>query len=203
MTQEEIKKRLPVWAKILIALVIVGIVGGTTLAISAVVFMQKVHHDSTDPQMIAKAAGAIATFAEPLPKGYKYLLGYQNAMPKFALLTINHEGGQSLMLLKYSARDDVNADTLVDRTYETGFSTPQAFAKFESVINKGTLEVGGDKMPYLLGNMTDQEGHKLQGLFACVVKKKDHDVVCLYGIQPGGAYDMEVTEGLLMTIKSL
>ena len=107
------------------------------------------------------------------------------------------------MLLKYPEKEE-DAAKLVQRSYESGFSTPQATAKFESVKNRGNFDIGGVSMPYILGNMTDQEGHKLQGLVGCVVKKETHEALLLYGVQFAGKdYDMAVTEGFLKTIKSL
>lgn len=202
-TEESTKKKLPTWAKVLIALVIVGIVGLTTVAISAVFFVQKVYREALDPAMITKAAAQIATFSEPLPKGYKYLLGFSNQALHIDLLALDNSGGQFLMVLKYPEKEE-DATKLVDRSYESGFSTPQATAKFESVISRGEFVVGERKMPYVLGNMTDQEGRKLQGLVGCVVKKETHEAIVLYGVQfPGKDYEMAITEGFLKTIKSL
>ncbi|MBX9770438.1 MAG: hypothetical protein K2X29_03660 [Candidatus Obscuribacterales bacterium] len=203
-TKESTKKKLPTWAKVLIALVIVGIVGLTTVAIGTVFLVQKVYRDALDPAMITKAAAEIATFSEPLPKDYKYLLGFSNQALHIDLLAIdNTTGGQFLMVLKYPEKEE-DATKLVDRSYESGFSTPQATAKFESVISRGEFVVGDRKMPYVLGNMTDQEGRKLQGLVGCVVKKETHEAIVLYGVQfPGKDYDMAITEGFLKTIKSL
>ncbi len=202
-TEENTKKKMPTWAKALIVLVIVGIVGLTTMAIGAVFFVQKIYRDALDPAMITKAAGEIAVFSEPLPKGYKYLMGFSNKELGIDLLAIDNSGGQFLMVLKYPEKEE-DATKLVDRSYESGFSTPQATAKFESVKSRGEFTVGGQKMPYVLGNMTDQEGRKLQGLVGCVVKKDTHEAIVLYGVQmPGKDYDMDITEGFLQTIKTL
>lgn len=203
MTEETIKRKLPGWAKVLIALVIIGIVGLTTIAVGGVYFAQKIYRDSMDPAMIQKAAHEIAKFSEPLPQGYKYLMGFSNKSLGINLLAIDNKGDQFLMLLKYPEKEE-DAAKLVDRSYETGFSTPQATAKFESVKGRGTLDVGGASMPYILGNMSDQDGRKLQGLVGCVVKKDTHEALLLYGVQFSGKdYDMAVTEGFLKTIKSL
>lgn len=204
MTEETSKKKMPVWAKILIALVVFGIVSITSIAIGGAFFVQKVYHDALDPQMIKKAADEIAVFSEPLPKDFKYLFGFSNKLLGFDLLVLdNSVAKQYLMFLKYTEQE-TDSQKLVDRLFESGFATPQTNVKFEAVKGKGNFEVAGQTMPYIVGEGMDAEGHKLQGLAACVVKKETHKATVLYGVQFSEKdYDLAVTEGLLKTIKSL
>ncbi len=204
MTQET-EKRLPPWARILVAMVVITIVGGTTIAICGVAFTQKIFNESMNPQMISRAVSDIAEFSEPLPKGFKYLFGYSNKFMKpFAIVAVdNSVDKQYLTLMKYR-QDTGNTQKLLDSSYEIGFSTPGTYVRFVSIESKGTLQVGGKSVPYIIGKTIDSQDHKSHAIVATLIDPDQKKAFVLYGLQlSDDAYNLAATESLLKTIKSL
>lgn len=204
MTQET-EKSLPTWARILVAMVVITIVGGTTMAIGGVVFTQKVFNESTNPQMISRAVNDIADFSEPLPNGFKYLFGYSNKFIKpFAIIAVdNSVGKQYLTLMKYR-QDNGSTQKLLDSSYEIGFSTPTGYIRFSSIESRGTLQIGGKAVPYIIGKTIDSQDHKSQAMVATLIDQDQKKAFVLYGLQlSDDAYNLTATESLLKTIKSL
>jgi hypothetical protein len=203
MTNGEKKGGLPTWAKVVIGLVVVVILGVGGLIVGGIVFFQSVVKQSQDPVAMARVARAIAQFPDPLPAGYKLTMGIDLAGVK--TVTVEHEADkQLLIMMSFPKKDKRDAQSIVNELYEHGVQTPQASAKFQEVKSKGTEQVAGQDMPYISGVMTDSTGTKFEGLVACIVSKDKDETIFIYGIQqPGAPYNLEATMTFLKAIKSI
>lgn len=205
MTNGEKQRGMPTWAKVLIGLVVVAIVGGVTMVIGSVIFIQNMYKQALDPAAIARVAGSIGTFPDPLPDGYKFAMGLDVAGIK--TLTVEHKPDkQTVIMMSFPRKEDdpKDAQALVNELYEKGVSTQQTSAKFETVKSRGTEAVDGAQMPYIVGEMTDKTGSKFDGLVACIVSPTRHQTILIYGIQPpGSTYNFDATLKLLKSIKGI
>jgi hypothetical protein len=203
MTSEEGKGGLPTWAKVLIGLVIVVILGVGGLVVGGIVFFQNASKQWTDPVAIAKVSQSIADFPEPLPEGYKYLMGMDLAGIK--TVTVEHaDDKQTIIIMSFPKKDKTDAQTMVNELFEKGVKTQQTQAKFEDVKSKGTETVAGLSMPYIIGTMTDNTGNKAEGMVGCIVSETKSETIFIYGMQPQGApYNLQATLQLLKSIKGI
>jgi len=202
MTSEAKKGGFPTWAKILIGVVVVGIIGSIALAVGMVFFFQNMVKQSQDPVAIAKTAKSIATFADPLPSGYKFSMALDIAGIK--TVTVEHQSdSQMLTFMSFPKKDETSdPQALVDKLYETGIQTHQTSAKFNEVKKKGSMDVAGETMPYIVGEMQSDSGKKFQGMVGCIIPKGKSETFFVYGMQPQGKdYNLDGTEEFLKTIK--
>lgn len=205
MTSEEKKGGLPTWAKVLIGLVVVGIIGIVGLIAGVIVLSQNAV--KKDPAAVEKMAASIATFDKPLPPGWTYVVGIDAVIVK--TVTVMHDADkeadqQMVYVASFPKKEKIDADTLASKMLEMGISTPDASAKFEKVNAKGNETVAGQSMPYVTGILTDKSGKKFSGMAGCLVSPTKNETIFIYGIQAKGEnYNMDVTRQLLAAIKSL
>lgn len=195
------KKKLPTWAKLVIGLVLAAMISSSLFIFGMALFFQKVVKDAQDPNSLVTCAKDIANIEMPLPKGYKFSMGF--GLLGINTVTIDHQpDGQMIILISYPSRGDEDAQVLVDKLYDSGLNTPQATARFQEVKEKSETTVGGEKMPYIVGVMEDKSGTKFEGLVGCITSKKGQKSILIYGMQPPGApYNKDVTMDFLKTIK--
>ncbi len=203
MTSGEKRDGMPTWAKVLIALVVVVVVGGISLVVGGVFWMQRTMKEAQDPAAIARVAQSIAVFQDPLPAGFKFTFGLDIAGIK--TLTVEHQDDmQRLILMSFPKKEKTDPQELVNALFEKGINTPQANAKFEAVESKGVETVAGARMPYMIGSMTDKAGSKFEGFVACLVSQSREETVFIYGIQPpGAAYNLAGTRLFLQSMKKI
>jgi hypothetical protein len=77
---------MPTWAKVLIALVVLGLVGVIALVFVAGSLVANVGKQAVDPANAAKAAHEIVQIQEPLPSGWQWKMGMNMGFMKMAAL---------------------------------------------------------------------------------------------------------------------
>src|SRR5687768_3339550 len=127
MTTEAKKGGMPLWAKILIGLVVLGILGGIAAFAGLFFFVSNTIKQAQDPAAISRTAAKIATFQEPLPAGYKFVAGL-DLMGIDTVVVENDSDKQTLTLISYPKKE-TDPSAFVKRVAESGVSTGEHSAK--------------------------------------------------------------------------
>jgi hypothetical protein len=194
--------KLPTWAKFLIGFVIVAVVSAIIFIAVMIFVFQQAFKQAQDPKQIANVAQQVMVMQQPLPDGYKYLMGF--GLGGINTISIQHAPDQQMLIfISYPCKGTEDANDLVAKLYQSGVNTPQSQAEFQEVKTKGVEDVGGQKMPYIVGVMSDKSNTKFEGMVGCIVSKDKKKSLLIYGIEPPGVpYKLDVTDNLLKTIKS-
>jgi hypothetical protein len=194
------KGGLPKWAKILIGVVIVGIIGIAASFLGILFFMKNLAENAKDPVYITRTAQKMADFGD-LPPGYEFTGGLD--MMGIQMVMISHEKtNQTLSIASYPKKDK-DPHVTIEKLISSGVTTPNQTAKIQDIQQRGEIPVAGTTMPYAIGKVTDVRGRAFEGMFGCVVSPTKDRTLLIYGIQPlGTKYDMATTEAVLKTIKS-
>lgn len=192
---------LPTWAKVLIGIVVIGMLGVAGVVGAGIYFVSKMSNEATDPQAIARTAAQVATFQEPLPAGYKFVMGI--GLAGYNLVTAEHEPEeQTIILISYPVKQKESAQEILDRMFDSGLSAGSVNAQFSGEKTKGEMGVAGQSMPYVLSTVTDGSGKDFKGLLGCIQVPDKNKTVLVYGMQPeGDTYKLEITEGFLKAVK--
>lgn len=197
MASQESGVGLPLWAKILIGLVVVGIVGFIAVCVGLWVTFKNTL--SLNPEEIQRNASQIAVFEQPLPTGYKYSMGIN--LMGINTVVVEHQPDQQMIFLICYPKAESDPETMVAKISESGVNTGSTSAKIEKIKEKGKEAVAGETMPYVMGTMSDKNGSH-EGLFGCIVPKAKQKTILIYAAEPSGKpYDLAVTEGFLKSIK--
>jgi hypothetical protein len=190
---------LPLWAKIVIAAVILFFVGGATLVIGGAMFFGNMAKHMADPAYAAQVISKIADVQNPLPAGVKY----QGAMEiaEIPMVLIQVGDNTVLTLMKYPSKQGMTAEQFAQEMAEKGTPSPGQASSRITVTSKGKQNVGGEEMAYVLGN-TSARGKDVPALIGGVVPKGKDKTVLIMGQTNGAAYDMAGTEKFLGAIKS-
>jgi hypothetical protein len=198
MTSQVNKAGLPTWAKVLIVLVIVGIVGSITLGIG-MFFMFK-HMFVQEPKELKQLAAQTVTLQDPLPAGYNLNMGLDMFGPK--VLTFSHDGDQQMIVLISFPKAESNPKAMIKDITEHGVDTGSGRTVAEEIKQQGQAVVGGEEMSYVVGTMTDKSGRH-QGMLGVLVPKNKEKTILIYAVQPNKEpYSFEVTQNFLKAVKS-
>jgi hypothetical protein len=202
---DEIKRRLPLWSKVLITAVVIGLSAAFALGVSAIVTVQKLGKEWKDPVAIARVAHRIADLPEPLPAGYNYIIGIHNDFAALDIVSIEHSPDKQLLTFQY--QEDLhqpNGKELLDRAYSTGLMMSPTRAQFTDVLKNGKTTIGSSEMQYLLGHTTDIIGSKGEGLVGLIVAPvaKGKKNILIYAFPTSDVpYNQQITMDLLNSIK--
>lgn len=194
------RQGLPTWAKVLIGLVVAGAIGVVIIVAIAAFFLVNSFKQAQDPVAIAKVADQIGTFQNPLPDGYKYMMGLNLA--GIETLTVEHKPDEQIIFVIAYPKADQDANSVVERISQTGVNTGQTSAKFEKVTGRGTEQVAGEQMPYIVGTLVDKSGSH-EGMFGCIIPRGKNKTVLIYAAEPAGtSFNLPVTKNFLNSIHS-
>ncbi len=202
---DEAKIRLPLWSKLLMLAVIVGLLATFSGAIATTLFLKKVGSDAFDPAHMRTALQEVMQFSEQLPDGYKQQMGLSSF--GYVFCGVSHaDSKQQLALLCGSIAVDKSksaADIAKDAFDHFGVNTASISARFYEEINHGEEDVIGEKMAYLTGRAKDAEGRDYEGLVGCIIPKTAKKVILVYAVQPKGkSFDMSVLLNFLRNAKA-
>jgi hypothetical protein len=194
-------RRLPAWSKILI-----GLTAFTMVFSGYFIFrFADIAHDfsinSTNPVKVAAVAKKIAKFPQPLPQGYEFETAYSLGQD---ILNIRHKpDGQTITFLSgpYTQEDSKKA---LDRVSQQAIGGRALFAPMEKEKSRGELLVGGEQMPYIVGEFGSKEttGQIVEGLIGCVSLKKQGKTIIINALPGvGSSYNLKVTTDLLQSIE--
>jgi hypothetical protein len=194
-------RRLPAWSKILIGLVVFALVFWSYFIFR----FPDVAHDfainSTNPAKIAIVAKKIAKFPQPLPEGYEFETGYSLGQD---ILNVHYKpDGQTITFLSnpYTQED---SKKVLDRVSQQAIGGRALFMPLEKEKSRGELLVGGEKMPYIVGEFGSREttGQIVEGLIGCVSLKKQGKTIIINALPGvGSSYNLKVTTDLLQSIE--
>jgi hypothetical protein len=177
-------KPLPTWSRALITFVALGMIGAlaTVIGITAVVKHQ--YDISTDQKAIVKLARTMILLSDPLPPGYKYVLGIDLAL--FQTISIDYDNGkddnqQRLVFLSCPTVENRDAKEMLTQSFEQGIVPGE---KFTDVLSEGGWVIHDTQIPYRIGRLSGGQG---TGLVACVVDQERKRALILYSVQPKGA----------------
>jgi hypothetical protein len=194
----EKKGGMPVWAKVLIAVFVVGtvlVVGGL---VCLFVFVSNIQKQAKDPAYIAKVRESIADMT--LPANFSDTAGFDLVGSKIVCVTHKPDNLELTLTKLPAASENKTAAQITDQFASRGMPMAGGSAPIE-VSSKGTETVGGEQMPYVLGTSTNKTGTKCQTMLGAVITK-DKNLVVFYALTPGDKYDMDATKEFLGSIKS-
>lgn len=201
------KKRLPIWSKILVFLVILVVGSFLTSMTRSILYIRNMVIMSTDPGNMKRCAVKVAPFPEPLPAGYVYSCGVDFDIGNMVLLAVDHVEDKQKVLFLCHLQDDTDAvetKQLLDRAYDFGITTDTAACKFTDVKSKGELPIGPDKMLYMTGVLKDQTGKIYEGVVGCARSKAKKKTLLIYSLsQPGKALNLGNCFNLLKSLPGL
>jgi hypothetical protein len=194
-------RRLPAWSKILIALTAFTLV---FLGYFLYRFADIAHDfaiNSTNPTKIAIVARKIAKFPQPLPEGYELESAY--SLGQDILNVYYKPDGQMITFLSnpYTQED---SQKVLDRVCQQAIGGRALFMPLEKEKSRGKLLVGGEQMPYIVGEFGSKEttGQIVEGLIGCVSLKKQGKTIIINALPGvGSSYNLKVTTDLLQSIE--
>lgn len=197
-------RRLPAWSKALVVIVLAVFAGTMTLFTKSVFELRTLSQLVRDPAYVRKCVDKIADLPNPLPEGYKAELGIDFELLRLSIVSIRHvPGEQQLVLFSVVTEQPANADSkvLLERFYDYGINTPSVSARFTDLKSKGEIQVAGETMPYMLGQLSDSR-RKFEGMIACLYLKQKKKTFLAYALEPSGKpLDPEILTRLLKNIK--
>jgi hypothetical protein len=205
LTESEQKKKsgLPLWASLLICLVVLTIGTVSTTVFSWLMFARQIVVDANVPEKMQATAKQIAQFPQPLPDGYKYMMAANFEIMQ--CLVIEHEPTHQQIAFytlpgQMSEQDSKN---FLDRAYDAGINTTYLAAKFHGLKSRGTVVVLGQQMNYLMGEFTDlATNRKADGMVGTISVKKAAKNILIYSYPDRDhAYNQQVTLNLLNSLK--
>src|SRR5271156_5853826 len=159
------KPGLPGWAKILLGLSIFFLVSVLVLIGACTYFIGEIERKNTDPAVVKKIANTIVTIDDPLPNGFKWVIGLDILSMKMA--AVNHSP-DNLELILTSLPSGKTSNSLEENISSSELNPALANAtgtqsKFEAKV-KGSETVANKKFVYAIGTVKDREGHDIPSL---------------------------------------
>lgn len=198
---------LPVWSRLLIALVAICSITSTTILVSAsyvgINFLSK----SRNPQYIRTVFNSIVSLKEPLPETFSYemaadLLGTKSVTLLHHLSSEQKDNKQSktvLILNQLPTDNTFQGDTMGLTRAVTKKITPMLAPEFQTTA-EGEAPVANETMYFILGTAMDNtQGQEARALVGCI-RTKAQKTYIVFGLTPGSVYDMKGTKELLNSI---
>jgi hypothetical protein len=188
---------LPRWARNLIIFVVLSFFAVYFGGIGLIFFARQITLNCLKPAEIVKVATDIAKFPNPLPEGFNFVFGMH--LGPLSIVTVEHQGDKQSITVAAEQRNEVaDAEALLKQSYDMGVNLPStglpAYAHFKSMKQKAEIEVAGEKMPYIVGELEDGSGHKLEGFIGSIAVKPAKRNILIFGLQPdGGSYKVDQT----------
>jgi hypothetical protein len=202
---------LPLWARLIVALVVALLVGFGYMIVRGVSMVQHLAHDSVDPTKQKQVVQTVAQFPDPLPNGYSIDRAISIGVPgvdysRKDIVVLKHLP-DNLNLQLFSNPDAEGEDTMdarnyLDRQIEVSSSGFPA-AKIQAVKSKGQTTICGQEMAYIVGEFKDPQDQKFSGMIGCICVRNKHKTILLYAMEPPGTpFNLETVMSLLKSVKS-
>lgn len=204
-------KPLPLWAKGLITMVALGMVGCLATIIIGTAAFKQLLESAQDQAYIKSVAQKMVKLPDPLPKKYSYMLGV-DFFGMMQVVSIDY-ANEKQRLVFVSCPTDMTSKEMLTTTYERGIITSNTQAQFTDVLSEGSWLIQDTQIPYRVGKLEGNEG---LGLVACRSTIDDQieaeqaglappqrgprtgRALILYAVQPRGEkFDMNVCTDLL------
>jgi hypothetical protein len=192
---------LPVWARILICLVVsvmVFAIGGSFVGLMSI---QRLSREAKNPAAVLKNAQKIAQFPQPLPEGYGFVTGVK--LFYVVIVVIEHKSDhQQIVFYCLPPSKEIDAKNLLDQAYDLGLNPYSVNGKFQELKSSGTAEIAFVPMPFRIGTYQDTNGKPAEGMVGCICVNNPAKNILIYSYPaPGNAYNHDVTMNLLKSIK--
>jgi hypothetical protein len=192
------RRKLPTWARVIVALVLAVLVGLTYGAFRLADVIEKVAREAIDPAKIPEIAKQIGDFPNPLPAGYKY--EYALGFPQITVSIRHQPDNQLIQLLCDKNSFEEDPKVILDRALDLGGQGLPA--KIHGLKSKGKEMILGQDMPYIVGEFYDEDHRNVEGMIGCISIKNAHKTILIYALAPfGSPYTLQVTMDLLKSIK--
>lgn len=191
---------LPLWAKSIIALVVLTFISGTVAIGSLVYSGANIVKHATEPAHIARVMKAVAEIPQ-LPEGFVYNMAVE--VLNLNMVTISHSADKTVFMLGAMSVANQRLDDpkeLIDQMAQYGI--PGLTNGFQAQ-EQGEETVAGKKMIYVAGPSADSEGDDVSGFIGCILEKEKKRMTLLYGCSPAKSFNMKAARELLGSIKNL
>jgi hypothetical protein len=202
---------LPLWARIVVALVAASLVGLGYMVVRGVAMVQHLAHDSIDPNKQKQVVQTVAQFPDPLPEGYSIERAISIGVPgvdtsRKDIVILKHvPDNLSVQLFSNpdaEGEDTIDARNYLDRAMEVSSSGYPA-AKIQAVKSKGQTTICGQEMAYIVGEFKDPQDQKFSGMIGCICVRNKHKTILLFAVEPPGTpFNLETVMSLLKSVKS-
>lgn len=211
MTRKDNSKPLPLWAKGLIVLVALGMVGVLASVILLTAGIKYQIDNAQDPRYIRQVASRMIRLPNPLPKDYTYVMGADLWFAQ--VVSIDYKNGYQRLVF-VACPTDKNSQQMLTDAFERGMITSEAQTRFTSVLTEGGWLIQDTQIPYRVGKLADGGGVGLVAVVSTVVdglpqpgqvpapvggdRSQAGRALILYALQPKGeTFDMKVCTDLL------
>ncbi len=171
----------PWWASFIIGLVVLLWAVAAYMVTSTVANTVNVARQASQPNYIAKVVERIAEIDSTLPPGFKYQLA--GSMFNVHMVNLLYQPDQTSFLISSlppGDRRDETARTLADKMADQGIP---ALSNEMHIEGKGSFDIAGEKLEYVLGSADDRNGEKFGGFIGCIMLENGRTVL-LYGLTP-------------------
>jgi hypothetical protein len=200
---------LATWLKVLIGVAGLGVVGGIVLAVVGGMYIFDLSRNMMDPQHVRRVSDSIAKIEYPLPSEFKPVM----ALDLMGVRTVSFSDMNehlTIMLMQLEKAPKAASAEQVIQSYARKGSTmpgakagPGSFASAYSmhIQSTGHMTVGGESMPYAIGE-SEQNRVKLFQLIGCIMpKQRDRPILIIGQSFQCNEYKMELTKQFLARIK--
>ena len=205
------RAKLPLWAWMIVSLVIFSFFGFVACVVGSVSAIQKMACDASDPKQQKTVADKVADFPHPLPPGFSIDKAIELSLPLLfssskEILIVKHlPDNLSIQMFcdpQADPSDVLDAANFLDRAIElSGDGLPAA--KIQAVKSKGQAKVKGHEMAYIVGEFKDPQDRILQGMIGCICVKDKHKTILIYAAEPPQTvFDLETVMTLFNSAKS-
>lgn len=172
----------PLWAKLAVAYIVIVWCGIIALVGTGINIGVHIIHNARDPAYIEANINKLARF-DKLPDGFTPTFAIVN--PEFnmnlAALTYKPDGtGFMLGILPQSEIRDRNAKQIAESLADSGI--PNVSNEL-SVEKKGSAQIAGETLEYVIGTASDRPDNKIACFIGCAILK-DKRVFLVYGLTP-------------------
>ena len=204
-------KRAPMatWLKITIGIGIVGFVSFVGLITVGSIFLFDTAKKTMDPENAAQVSASVVKIDEPYPAGFKRILAV-DVMGMAEVGFANDNQGLSIMFLKSPKNPrQASADFLIDSYVKSGAPNAPGAINLGNLASppvvqfRGTMQVGGEEMPYAVASRKFNGIDTFQ-MVGCVVPNSTKTPVIILGQcskRSLKAYPKEATKVFLASVK--
>lgn len=186
----------PLWAKLVIAFVVTGQLGLLFVFCTAMINVVDLLKQSVDPVYVKQNAKAIADFADPLPAGFEYRMGF--AVTSSGVVSIAYKPDQSEFMFGAPPETDLTtARQRVDAFVENGIPNVAGTLKAEE---KSTIEIAGRPFEYTRATSGGAPKDAVTVFIAATVLPNNRAIL-IFARTPGPKFNMDAARTLFAAVK--
>ena len=185
----------PLWGKFLIGFVVLGQLAVLSIFCMGMIDVVDLLKKSVDPVFVKQQARTIADFADPLPAGFEYRMGF--SVTSSGVVSIVYQPDQSEIMFGMLPEVESTARERVDSFVDNGIPNVTGAMKVEE---KSTLEVGGRSFEYSRATASDGAKNSISVLIACTVLPNKRAIL-IFGRTPGSKFNMDAANKLFGAVR--